>query len=272
MPYVIEKFDSKKYKVRKIQPDDNGEIVYFSKDFVSLPTAYKQLHAVTLNGDGLFDYVKGIFSGSNTSPVVEKFIKSYGDWKVTGFAVHRVPIEKVFKTILNTISLGVFKKEAEKKGYDDVFHLFAIFEITNKNGKVKYFLTEKTPNIVIEERKGFHSPKTDKIDDLVTGTVNEDVTVRQMFERTIQRFKDNKIGFARYDPKNNNCQVYINLLMESLGVNELKDFIYQPMDGVLQGIAQGAATQVTSLGHLFGRLTGKALMKKNDDEYKSIEL
>jgi hypothetical protein len=58
--------------------------------------------------------------------------------------IHRKPVDKILKDVINVISLGKF--ENYKKTYDEVFHLSVIFEV-EKDGNKVYLMTEKRPNI-----------------------------------------------------------------------------------------------------------------------------
>jgi len=173
----------------------------------------------------------------------------YKDFKLIRYKIHRKPIESVFKKILSVFSLGKFDKYKDK--YDDIFHLFIVFEM-RKGDQTHFILTEKTPNIVIESRSGLEANSKSSIEALVQG----DHTFGEMIANTKALMGD---SFSRYDPKTNNCQVYIKDLLNSIGDHRYDDFIYQPVDDILSGFAQKTATAVTSLGHLVGRLTGKGV-------------
>jgi hypothetical protein len=282
MPYEIVRVDHGYKVMNRI----NGKV--FSMHPLPLKVAKKQMRALMekymeeqakhpemfrhekhLQGAGIgdiFSKVKNVFT-NDRSPAVDEIMKKYGFFNITGFAIHRTPVQKILQSVLNVVSLGKFKKSLEEK-YDEVFHLFIVFRLQYGDGPDKfitYFLTEKTPNITVEQRKDFGSPHT-KLEDIRIGTVTHPVTVKQMYDAAI---KAQGPDFFRYNAYSNNCQVYIKNLLNAIGITEFDSFIYQPINGILEGFAKKFANVVTSTGHLVGRLTGSSIdgVTYNHDEY-----
>ena len=225
-----------------------------------------------LDGNGFFDSIKNFgnkivanvsnFVNNNVSQVTEKFVKQYGDWKITKILIGRTPVEKLIKLFLNAVSLGKFNDF--KKSYDDLYHLFMVMQI-EKNGQIKYFLTEKRPNIEIEPNNGFSVPKGTTMMEI---NVNAGYTVKNMFDDAKQI---QGINFSRYNAVTNNCQNYILALVHSLGLHQFDDFIKQNIT-TLTGHTASLANATTSLAHSFGRLIlGKAKRKNNKKQKRTIK-
>ena len=232
--------------------------IYTNTHGMSKKKAINQLHALEMHGEGIGSFFKGVVKRidnvfNNTySPLVEKLLKNYGDWRVVGFKIHRTPVQSVFTGILKVISLGKFG--GYKDEYDKLFHLYCIFEIT-KGNETKYFLTEKSPNILVEMRSGLES-KASKAEDTMTGTVAYPATVADMYMNYMKMYPTN---WWKYHPRSNNCQIYIRGLINGLGITTFDDFIFQPLEKYLQGHTKDLALGVTDLGSFFGRLTGKGI-------------
>lgn len=198
------------------------------------------------NGGSIFRRIRNIFT-NEYSPVVENAIKTYGNWYIRQVYIGRTPVQQILQNVLNTVSSGEFSKH----NYDELYHLFAIFEIQNgiRQGEIKYFRTEKTPNITWSQTNmfGTNDGNTNYVKlSFLAGSR----TVAQMFQGAQQILGNN---FNRYDPVNNNCQSYILALMHALGKNEADEFIQQDIN-TLTGNAYNLAKATTNLGHTVGRI------------------
>lgn len=207
------------------------------------------------HGDGFFDNVKNLFSNSK-SQKTEEMIKKYGDYHVTELRIHRTPVEKVLQKIMNAISSGKWDKEKSNYQYDDIYHLYLYLKLVNDNGDVKYFMTEKSPNILWENRSSLHSDSS-KGNDL-TLTVNP-----VLFKDVIASTKKNMgSNFHKYSASNN-CQIYVlNLLKSIYSLNgmelpdEIHQFIWQDIEPLLSSTSKNTANVVTGLSHAMNRLRG----------------
>ena len=236
-----------------------------SKKPLSHKRALSQLRALYLNthdieGGGIGDYISNVFNKSNTNVI--KKVREYGKLNVTGFAIHRSPVQKVLQKILKGISFGKFNPGS--LGFDDVYHLFIVFRLGTPlyPNYVHYILSEKRPVLIMENRKDFAS-KTSNGDFIIDTDLQEPhITFEEMIMKTM-----NIMGskFNTYDPVNNNCQTIIKAFVNSLGVHKYDDYIEQDVSSILTGITHKIAKGVTDIGHAFGRVFG-------GDELLNIDL
>ena len=210
-------------------------------------------------GGDIIKRIRNIFT-NEYSPKLEQAVKDYGDYEVIRGMIYRSPVQSFVKTALNVLSFGKFKQNVSKN-FDDVYHLYMILEMINKEGKYVYLLTEKTPNIQIEKRSS-----------LATGEKNaEGIEVvlpkSVLFKDVIDlAMKENPQGIQKYTADKYNCQQYILSLLNAMYElddrtvpADLKDFIYQdPMklfEG-LESIAKVSNFITGDLAHTFNRIIG----------------
>jgi hypothetical protein len=210
----------------------------------------------TLYGKGLFSNIRNFFK-NDTSQQTEKMVKQYGDWNITELRIHRTPVEKVLQSVMNAVSSGKWNEMKNKYQYDDIYHLYLYLKLQSSDGKVKYFMTEKSPNIGWSERSSLHS-------DSSKGN-NLNLSVRPIsFKDVIDKTKQKMgVNFSRYDAINN-CQQYIlNLVLSIYELNgevlpsEIHNFIWQNAEPLLNDTSKQTANFVTGLSHGINRLLGK---------------
>ena len=205
-----------------------------------------------IEGGGIGDYISNIFTNKVSADVVKK-VREYGKLNVTGFTIHRSPVQKVLQKILKGISFGKFNPGSV--GFDDVYHLFIVFRLGTPlyPNYVHYILSEKRPVLIMENRKDFAS-KTSKGDFIIDTHLPEPhITFEEMIMKTM-----NIMGskFTTYDPVNNNCQTIIKAFVNSLGVYKYDDYIEQDVSSILTGATHKIARGITDIGHAFGRVFG----------------
>lgn len=197
------------------------------------------------------------------SPQTDKIIKEFGDWKVTNACIHRKPVDKILKDIINVLTSGKFN--TYHRFYDDVFHLAVIFEIEAPGSlNKKYLLTEKRPNIFWKQVSGLDDyPGKDKLPVKLESFKYRDITLEQMIEECKKIMGDK---FAKYNAKDNNCQIYILALFDAFfklaktgsTMHIIKNYIYQDMTPYLTDFSVDIASKVTDLGHVFNRILNGA--------------
>lgn len=215
-----------------------------------------------MKGKGLFNDLykkaKNIFTNSY-SPATDKAIKMYKDNMITNVIIYRTPVS--VKSVLNFLSLGQFK-DNYKMHYDDIYHLYAVFEMMQPNGQKVYTLTEKTPNIVFESRKDLGSSAKDA--QFVIYTPPKPVNFLTMIQGAMHMLGNN---FHKYSADKYNCQNYILALIDSLALfagsstpMNIKDFIYQDPEILfnnLNGVRKVSNTITGDIAHTLNRIIGK---------------
>ena len=233
-----------------------------------------------IKGSGIGDSIKGFFRkvgnvfSNSYSPTTEKAVKKWGQLEITKAMIYRAPIDSSLKKVIGVLSLGKFQENVHKD-FDDVYHLAMILEMVDENGNHIYVLTEKRPNIEFNQVKDIHDFKGTSVESIEV-VLPKSVIFRQTIEETMKRM-GNK--FHDYNPINNNCQFWILNLVESMYnldsrqiPTNLRDFIYQDAKILFKDLASVGkiVTGVTSLGHFFGRLQGKGILKQGRETQRKV--
>lgn len=154
---------------------------------------------------------------------VQHVINRIGDENINKITVHRTPLSKVLKFLLNVTSMGQFDKKLENSPYDTLYHLFLVISTNRGN-----FVVEK--NEVIQVYKFTRLEKgTESLD----VPINAGLTLNDLLENTKSSMGDK---FFSYKGQDNNCQYFINSLLVSNKINSdaLETFILQDVRGLFQ--------------------------------------
>jgi len=130
--------------------------------------------------------------------------------------------------------------------------------------KVKYFMTEKSPNIGWSERSSLHSDSSQGND------LNLMAPTPVLFSDVIARTKARMASdFSRYSATNN-CQVYVVNVVQSIYESggsvipqDVHRFIWQDAEPLLNSASKATANVVTGLSHAINRLMGKGNKRKH---------
>lgn len=154
---------------------------------------------------------------------VQTIINRIGDENINNITVHRTPLSKVLKFLLNITSMGQFEKKLENSPYDTLYHLFLVISTNRGN-----YIIEK--NEVIQVYKFSKLGKgTESLDVPITSGLN----LNDLLENTKQSMGDK---FYTYKGQDNNCQYFINsfLVSNKLNSDALETFILQDVRGLFQ--------------------------------------
>jgi len=179
-----------------------------------------------LKGEGVIDTIKTLFTGrKDFPPDVRKFINLNKDLTITHFKIGRKPITSFITTIGNWITRGRLKEEMKKKGYDELFHLW--LEFTLSNGRS--YLTEKDEIIKISNINNRDSDKTNYLNVPAKNIVN-------VYDFFYKPLKGQGVNLLRYSAHKYNCQDYVmNLLKYSNNLTpENEKFIMQNVSEILE--------------------------------------
>ena len=124
---------------------------------------------------------------------------------------------------LNAMTFGAWSQNKARLNFDDVYHLFALFELDNgvilrieKNSRVTIVKGNRTLGDTMKNVDGVNN------------------TLNQMFEKAekLVGLKD----LYRYDAFTNNCQAFIYTLLRAVdkGTPELREYIMQDPDQLVQ--------------------------------------
>jgi hypothetical protein len=207
-----------------------------------------------MDGDGVMDkvkeywerikqFVKGRKPGS---PEVDRFVQSHGGEVIKKITICREPLTSKVKTVLNIITLGQFNKVTKDMNYDNLFHLFVVFD-TNSGS----YRTER--NEIVRVYKGGVGGETMGV------PVNKQITVAELFGNVIKKEGE---SLWTYHPVKNNCQDYVISLLGASGLlsSNARSFVKQDMGtlfkklpGYTESIAKGVTDFVARLRTLLGQ-------------------
>lgn len=166
---------------------------------------------------------------------IRQFLDKYKNWKVTQIQVCKTPVINIVKTMFNILSFGKLIENIDKLGYDDIYHLYVNVTISNKLENIEFRL-EKNQRVMIN-----HSVKGDKYSACISLKLNEtNSPTLSKFLSDAKNIHENKYNkpFWLYDPKYNNCQHFIQSLLEgsNLYYDSISEFILQPSDKLLENM------------------------------------
>lgn len=198
-------------------------------------------------GNGLFQFVKDRLHfkpRKHATKRFQDFLDRTGKEDIVKIEVGRQPVVGAVQSVLNVLSLGEYAKKKRKLQYDDVYHNYLI--LTLKNGD-KYRV-EKNHVIEATPIKGNTSHKHDET--LYEIPVSTNLNVHSL----ISNAEKGNDKFWQYDPATNNCQVFVNDLIQKSELqpqNQEVANILKPQEGqqlieslptVLQGIPKAVTT------------------------------
>lgn len=178
---------------------------------------------------------------TNLKPAVRELLANHGDKKIRSIMVCRKPLNKNLGKIVE-----IYRKIRgmdEMKQHDQYFHLYLVSTL------------EDGTRLALEKNQDINAKiyQASDIDQCIDINLNRgDLTPNLLFDNAKKVMGD---SFYRYDALENNCQLFVmHLLNDSLVPisTEQKDFIYQPVEGLLDTFGQRVVRAITSS---FNRLT-----------------
>jgi hypothetical protein len=153
-------------------------------------------------------------------------LEKIGKYKIDRIQLVRRPVRKYVQQILHIISLGYFDKARQEQGYDHFFHLSMIVDLTDEAGNLYQIFIDKAPRIEIYD----HLPESKLTEDaeyISVGHPDAVTTLYEMLENTRLRVGDT--AFFSYDGFSNNCQGFLKMLLQTVGLwsERAKKFTYQ---------------------------------------------
>ena len=197
-----------------------------------------------LSGEGIGDLLKlakqraqGVYDAftktrDNYNPSSRKVLAKYGNMNVKKLDVCRKPINE---NITNLLKL--YNKTVGKGMHDSFFHLYLVATLENGTR----IGIEKNHVLNIELFKDRVNQKCMNV------PYNGGLTIKQMLDKTEKKL--GKKAFYEYDAINRNCQMFVNAILTTNGLNnsEIKSFVMQPVDNLLSPWAERTARLLTDV-------------------------
>ena len=196
--------------------------------------------------------VIGFFEGKrlNYRPQDRDLLAKYGNETIKQVYIMRTPIDDILDKVMSLISLGKFDRMKAENNYTDFYHLFVVVQLSNG------VLVRIEKNQTIELKVLASKPR---VEGEMSVFPREDITLMELLNNTEKSMGKEK--YFVYDPKNNNCQVFVKALLEANGMltNELEGFVMQDVSS-LPSFTHSIARAVTDMGHKVDILvSGKGL-------------
>ena len=201
---------------------------------------------------------------NNYPPSARKTIAEFGDGIITHLKIRRQPIKSFLNQALNLLTLGQWNPARKELAFDRLYHLSLIATIRTGTG-AKDILMEKNEVINI-------SPDYYVGDDMEYFDIPVPCCV------TLRTFLDRAQGaggadYFKYDAFTNNCQMFINLLLDANNLNspEARAFVLQDVGQLLKKLPgytskfARALTDVAGVANvaIFGEGHGKGTHREN---------
>ena len=179
------------------------------------------------------------------SPAVYEYILRNYDDEIVSVEVCREELANALNKAMSLMSLGKWDTAKKNYGYDTFYHL----SIVAKTSSGKNIIIEK--NAVIDVSTLNHKRKGMKCR-FIPEPKNR-VRLGEMMKKAEAHMKGK--GYFKYDPFNNNCQVFVFNVLRANGLmdDELKKFILQDIDGVVsaqKSYFPKVAKSITDMGGL----------------------
>ena len=185
--------------------------------------------------------ISGFLQGRrlNYRPQDRDLLAKYGNEAIKEVYVMRTPIDDILDKVMSIISLGKFDTMKAENNYTDYYHLFVVVESSNG----AFVRVEKNQTIGLKVLAS--KPRAEGEMKVNAG---EKVTLNELLNNTEKLMGKEK--YFVYDPKNNNCQVFVKALLEANGMftNDLEGFVMQDVSS-LPRFTHSIARAVTDLGH-----------------------
>ena len=174
----------------------------------------------------IFDPMKAL---EKVPKLVQEVLNKNGSSIIKQITIYRNPVQTLYTTILNVLTLGDFLNEAKKKGYDNLFHLFMTVRLDNGNT----LLLERNARVNIVEVK---SPIIIKEGGYILPVKLKKNVSLNNFLTNGEKANSSSIPFYVYHAVKNNCQRFINDLLvgNDLITPDLETFVLQDIETLIK--------------------------------------
>jgi hypothetical protein len=248
--------------------DDEAGLLSFSDIKNAAVKAVKKVASVAASPIvGAYNVLQRVPLRTEFSPSDQAFLSTYGNFPITKITVCRTPLTAFVGFALNALTLGKWAQATKKYGYDKIFHLFLLVDITdntpNGGGKTITAIYEKneTPRCHLNTDPPSNTTETMPVTTPYSGTLNT------MINAAIAEMGAN---FWNYDGLGEkNCQSFLvkTLGLANLLTPALRLFIYQPLATIgkeLPSWTAPIAKGITDTARKLRTLAGKGLAEHPD--------
>ena len=215
--------------------------------------------------DGAFDYIKNSFKINDYSNKTKKNLEKYGHFRIVKIRLQKVPVSWLLELALETISFGSWERLKQKYGFDKFFHLSMVVTLENQ----KQLQIEKLEVISV-------SDEIEQSDKMITldVRVNGVFSIMDIFRKSRANVGDG-VFFSYSALGNNNCQDFIKILLQSVGLyhDKEKEFIYQDISRLVKELpshTKKVVDTITDLGAIYNKISGGNKKITIDELYHHI--
>lgn len=170
------------------------------------------------------------FIRQDLPPAFKEFLTNHGDVPIVSMVIAKMPIQKVFDTILNIITFGGWAAAKSKYNYDDLFHLFLVVVLADQTvvriEKNQVLSITSIPHFNPEQIKFMEIESY--ADGLKNGTFKH-LTISDLMTNIIDKYGKKQV--VLYSANKYNCQHFISgLLISSNVINPSRR--YEILDSV----------------------------------------
>jgi len=264
------------YHFRAIPPTKFVPRSYRTKvvnDQIHLVFGRLEPESAHLVGKGFADYFKRAAAAVTSAVSITDFsastaeiLKRYGDFSVVAIQLRRVPISGVINSGLQALSGGDWERLKTKYGFDKFFHLSMVVTLQGKS---------QAPRGVPGAGRGIlRQPKKLAIEKLNVVSVNEQIdagpgletldvavpvpfTINELFTKVRATVGDSRF-FSYSGLGGNNCQDFIRMLLEALGLysEPVALFVYQDISELVKELP-ASVLAIAETGNQLHALTNK---------------
>ena len=177
--------------------------------------------------------------------ILDDLLKTEGDQKITKIKICRTPILNAYSKTLNILTLGSLKKKMEKKGFDELYHLYIILYL--ENGNVYSIEKNQRVNIVNYDKANKSSKcmlmvfnkSSRSNDNFLQGNF---ITLREFMEAPEKIPIEN---LYRYEAFSDNCQKFVKDILNANGINKFNKFILQDIEDLAPSYLKWITKKIT---------------------------
>jgi hypothetical protein len=179
---------------------------------------------------------------------VKQWLEKYGNSKINGLYVGKIPIRKIWSDMLKILSKGKLEQIMKELKYDHLYHTFILYHLKDDNST---WMIERNGRLSVKAYNPMVKHEEFKGEARFLPIITTNKTVSEMFEN-----HEKLIGgwdkLIWYDPVLNNCQKFINNHLRANGLltNEIEKFVNQKLKTVMKDytITRQFLKHVISLG------------------------